>query len=189
MPSITPRALEPTYLPWDSQADRFASAQHLNGKTVTEISSQLILQGYNASKTDVSTNLDRLGVALTTSWGSSNSRSWDGQADTIVYMGNYVGKTVPEILDQLIIIGYNPTKADVAVSLVTQKVQNVRWHGPEVPSLLAWDARADAFALGTHNAGKTALQIAAMLRTHGYTASAAEAVESLHRQGVWNAPG
>ena len=188
MPCITPGIFGPLRLPWDAQADRFALTQYYNGKTITEISSQLILQGYKASKTDVSTNLNRLGVALA-NWEASNFRLWDGQADTVVYVGHYAGKTVAQILDQLTIIGYHATRVGVAVSLSRQGVHNVRWGEPEVPCLRTWDACADVFALAAHNAGQTALQIAALLRTYGYSASATEAVESLHRQGVWNAPG
>lgn len=135
MSSITPRTFRLSRLPWDSQADRFALAQHYNGRTITEISSQLIIQGYIASKTDVFMNLNRLGVVLA-NWGTTNFRLWDGQADTFVYLGNFAGKTVSQILDQLTIIGYHATKAEIAIRLMKQGVQDVRWEGPEMSSLL-----------------------------------------------------
>ena len=111
---------------------------------------------------------------------------WDAQADTFAMAAHRAGKTMPDVLRQLITNGYKATKASLTASLQRQGVQNVNWDDVPDTQFRSWDAQADAFAIAAHTTGQTAAQISSQLIRNGYNPTKAEVVANLHGLGAQN---
>lgn len=172
-------SLGPERKAWDHQADKFALGASRLGKTIQQISKDLVNSGYKASLDEVVTNLSRLGVK-SLGWESLPVKPWDADADVLAMAAHNSGKTISQITYQLNTTGYAIFKFDVVQSLTKQGVKHVECEA-EVPSPLSWDDRADAAALAGYRAGKAA---STRLHSRGDDDSSVEVTASADRQGA-----
>lgn len=125
-----PPDVEVPPLRWNSEADRISLDLYHSGKRVPQISAQLCSNGYKVTSEQVAASL--------TSQGEQNLRwhaehhppppsGWDAQADAFAIDAHNLGETVPQIAASLCRNGYVASKAQVATSLNSQGVLDVRW--------------------------------------------------------------
>lgn len=128
-PVLVPQAavVVPKYRVWDKDANEFALAQHNAGQTVQQIATQLIKNGYTATRAEVASRLHNLGVQnVRLGLVPVTIHRWDGRADAFAVDANRRGQTVAQITAQLSQNGYTITAADVTASLHKQGVLGVK---------------------------------------------------------------
>lgn len=103
-------------------------------------------------------------------------RDWDYQADAFVMNAHQFGQTASQIAENLVQNGYKATETNVVDIWHRQGLQE------GVPTF-RWNAQADQFALAAAGMGHSVSQITSQLCENGYTATTADVVASLQRQG------